>query len=130
MVALLRQFGLGMLIGSGGTAAQYGQALVESRYGREAESEADDHSIEQLKKARISPAATAGLFARLGKERPDMPGLFVYLASHPPSAERSRRFEAAARSMRSTVPALTPAEWNAVRAMCGGRPKARSGLRF
>ncbi len=123
MVALLRQFGIGMLVGSGGTAAEYGQALVESRYSRAAESDADDYSIRQLSKARISPAATATLFARLSKEEPDMPGLFVYLASHPPSDERQRRFAAAAKAMPMPVPALTPAEWDSVRAMCSGRKK-------
>ena len=97
--------------------------LVESRYGRAAESEADDYSIEHLRKARISPATTAKLFARLGKDEPDMPGVFVYLASHPPSAERQRRFETAARGMAAPRPALTPPEWAAVKGMCGGRKK-------
>ncbi len=121
MVALLRRFGIGLLVGSGGTAAEYGQALVESRYSRGAESEADDYSIAHLKKAGISPAATAKLFARLGKEEPNMPGVFAYLASHPPSKERQRRFTEAARGMSATKPAWTPSEWAAIRAMCAGR---------
>ena len=121
MVGLLRRFGLGLLIGTGGTAADYGQALVQSRYDRAAESEADQYSIERLKAARISPTATAEFFARLSKEEAGMPDVLGYLASHPPSIERRQRFAAAAKGMTATVPALTVAEWSAVRAMCARR---------
>lgn len=118
MVALLRRFGIGLLLGSGGSAAEYGQALIESRYSRSAEREADDYSVEHLKKAGISPAATAKLFARLGKQEAELPGVFVYMASHPPSIERRQRFEAAAKTMPTSRPSLDAAQWAAVRAMC------------
>jgi beta-barrel assembly-enhancing protease len=130
VVALLRRFGIGLLIGSGGTAAEYGQALIESRYGRAAEREADDYSIEQLKKARISPAATAELFGRLSKDEPGMPGVFIYLASHPPSKERQRRFTEATKAMPAPVPALAPAEWQAIRAMCTGKTRSKRDFSF
>jgi Zn-dependent protease with chaperone function len=117
MVALLRRFGLGLLTGSGGKAAEYGQALLESRYSRAAESEADDYAITHLTRAGISPAATARLFARLGRGEA-APVLLAYLASHPPSAERERRFAAAAKRMERARPSLSPAQWAAVRAMC------------
>jgi len=126
MIALLRRFGVGLLIGSGGRAGEYGQALLESRYSREAESEADAYSMAHLRQAGISPQATADFFARLGKDEPNMPGFMVYLASHPPSAERRKRFAAAARGMGMSRPALTMSEWAAVRAMCGG-PMAKAG---
>jgi Zn-dependent protease with chaperone function len=131
LVALLRRFGIGLLIGSGGTAAEYGQALIDSRYSRAAESEADDYSIAHLRSAGISPAATAKLFERLGKEEAGLPGVFAYVASHPPSAERRRRFDAAARNMARASPALDPGGWAAVRAMCGeAKPKKQLSLRF
>jgi len=123
MVALLRRFGIGLLVGSGGKTAEYGQALLESRYSRAAESEADDYSIAQLTAARISPAATAALFARLGREEAGTPGIFVYLASHPPSAERQRRFAAAARRLTRPAPALDAPQWAAVRAICAGHKR-------
>jgi len=126
MIALLRRFGVGLLIGSGGRAGEYGQALLESRYSRKAESEADAYSIAHLRQAGISPQATADFFARLGKGEPNMPGFMVYLASHPPSAERRKRFAEGATTMGATRPALTISEWTAVRAMCGG-PMARAG---
>lgn len=119
LVALLRRFGIGLLIGSGGTAADYGQALIDSRYSRAAESEADDYSIAQLRAAHISPAATAALFKRLGKDEAGLPAVFAYVASHPPSAERRRRFDSATKGMIGTRPALDPGQWAAVRAMCG-----------
>ena len=129
MVALLRRFGIGLLIGSGGSAAEYGQALIESRYSRSAESEADDYSIEHLVKAGISPAATGQLFARLGKQEAGMPGILAYVASHPPSAERQKRFTAAAAKVANPAPSLATEQWAAVRAMCGAK-KARRDFRF
>lgn len=129
LVALLRRFGIGLLIGSGGTAAEYGQALIDSRYSRAAESEADDYAIAQLRAAGISPAATAALFQRLGKDEAGLPGVLAYLASHPPSAERQRRFARAAKAMAGTRPALDPAQWTAVRAMCG-KAKAKGEFPF
>ena len=132
MVALLRRFGLGLLIGSGGSAAEYGQALLDARYSRAAESEADEFSVKQLLQAGISPAATAGFFRRMSKEEVGMGGPLVYLASHPPSDERRRRFEAAAASGRMSFgPALSPAQWAALRSICAGtKPLDDIDLRF
>jgi Zn-dependent protease with chaperone function len=131
MVAMLRRFGLGLLFGTSGNTTQYGQALLESRYSRAAESEADDYSIEHLRAADISPAATASLFARLGREDAKMPGLFAYLASHPASADRQRRFAESARTMQNAQPALTPAQWHAVQAMCASAmPKRKRDFHF
>lgn len=127
MVALLRRFGVGLLVGSGGTTAEYGQALLESRYSRGAESEADDYSVEHLVKAGISPQPTADFFARLGKQEAGMPGFMVYMTSHPPSAERRQRFADAAKTMGASRPALSPADWAAVRAMCKGRKAKKAG---
>jgi Zn-dependent protease with chaperone function len=131
MVALLRRFGIGLLVGSGGSAAEYGQALLESSYSRAAESEADDYSIKHLVKAGISPAPTAQLFQRLGREEAAMPRVFVYMASHPPSAERKKRFDDATKRVLQSHPSLDPAGWAAVRTMCGKtKPKGELGLRF
>lgn len=133
LVALLRRFGIGVLLGTGGSGAEYGQALLESRYSRAAESEADDYSIAHLTAARISPAGTAALFSRLGREEPRTPGIFVYLASHPPSAERQRRFAAAAKRLARPAPSLDAQQWAAVRTICADRkraPKSEFNFRF
>ncbi len=132
MVALLRRFGLGLLIGSGGSAAEYGQALLDARYSRSAESEADEFSVKQLLHAGISPAATAAFFRRMSKEEAGLGGPLVYLASHPPSDERRRRFEAAAADGKAAFrPALSPAQWAALRSICAGtKPLGDIDLRF
>jgi hypothetical protein len=60
-----------------------------------------------------------------------MPKLFVYMASHPPSAERRARFDAAAKRVPHPRPSLDPASWAAVRAMCGKtKAKDQFELRF
>lgn len=126
LTALLRRFGIGLLVGSGGSAADYGQALIESRYSRAAESEADDYSIEHLVRAGISTAPTAAMFGRFGRDEAGMPAVFAYMASHPPSADRKQRFEAAVKRVLHPAPALDPAGWAAVRGMCGAA-KAENG---
>ena len=129
MIALLRRFGLGLLLGSGGQSGQYAQTLIDSRYSREAEGEADSYSIAHLRAAGINPAATAALFDRFAKTE-KAPEIFAYLASHPPSATRRELFKAAGRKMRDAHAALTLAEWQAVRTMCAERPKIDIKSRF
>ena len=70
--------------------AQLGAQLVNSKYGRAAESESDLYGMQYMKKAGYDPAAAVTLqetFVRLseGKQSNFIEGLF---ASHPPSPER------------------------------------------
>lgn len=70
--------------------AQAGAQLVSSKYGRDAESEADLYGMQYMKKAGYDPAAAVTLqetFVRLSADRKSsfIDGLF---ASHPPSQER------------------------------------------
>ncbi len=70
--------------------SQLGMQLATSKYGRDAESEADLYGMKYMKKAGYDPAAAVTLqetFVRLsaGKESNFITGLF---ASHPPSPER------------------------------------------
>lgn len=70
--------------------AQVGAQLVTSKYGRDAESEADLYGMQYMKKAGYDPAAAVTLqetFVRLSADRKSnfIDGLF---ASHPPSPER------------------------------------------
>lgn len=70
--------------------AQVGAQLVNSKYGRDAESESDLYGMQYMKKAGYDPAAAVTLqetFVRLsqGKKSNFIEGLF---ASHPPSPER------------------------------------------
>lgn len=70
--------------------AQFGSQLISSKYGRDAESEADHYGMKYMKLAGYDPAAAVTLqetFVRLsaGERQDFMSGLF---ASHPPSQER------------------------------------------
>ncbi|MGB4812075.1 MAG: M48 family metalloprotease [Methylophilaceae bacterium] len=70
--------------------AQVGAALATSKYGRDAESEADLYGMQYMKKAGYDPTAAVILqetFVRLSADRKSnfIEGLF---ASHPPSPER------------------------------------------
>ena len=70
--------------------SQLGAQLATSKYGRDAESEADLYGMQYMKKAGYDPAAAVTLqetFVRLSKDRKSnfITGLF---ASHPPSQER------------------------------------------
>ncbi|HSG93545.1 MAG TPA: M48 family metalloprotease, partial [Methylotenera sp.] len=70
--------------------AQAGAQLVNSKYGRDAESESDLYGMQYMKKAGYDPAAAVTLqetFVRLsaGRKSNFIEGLF---ASHPPSPER------------------------------------------
>jgi beta-barrel assembly-enhancing protease len=71
-------------------ASQLGAQLTMSKYGRDAESEADLYGMKYMKKANYDPTAAVTLqetFVRLsqGKKSNFIEGLF---ASHPPSPER------------------------------------------
>ncbi|RVT92717.1 M48 family metallopeptidase [Sphingomonas crocodyli] len=132
MVALVRRFGLGLLIGTTGGSSDYAQALLEARYSRSAEAEADDYARWAMRAAHISPLATAGFFARAAKERRSEPGVFAYFASHPAPDDRQRAFAEAAARKAKVRPALNPAAWAAVRSICAGhkRPTITQRLRF
>ncbi len=70
--------------------SQLGAQLATSKYGRDAESEADLYGMQYMKKAGYDPTAAVTLqetFVRLSKDRKSdfITGLF---ASHPPSQER------------------------------------------
>lgn len=70
--------------------AQVGAQLVNSKYGRDAESESDLYGMQYMKKAGYDPAAAVTLqetFVRLSADRKSsfVDGLF---ASHPPSQAR------------------------------------------
>ncbi len=76
----------GMVVG----ASQVGAALITTKYGRDAEREADLYGTRWMKKAGYDPMAAVTLqetFVRLSNDRRSdwLGGLF---ASHPPSAER------------------------------------------
>ena len=120
MTALLRDFGIGLLIG-GADGGRVARALLASRYSRAAERAADTHAIAALARADISPADTAAFFDRLAKQEGGMGRMasaFAYLSTHPLSAERRAGFIASTRGAPPYRPALDAAGWQALRHIC------------
>lgn len=134
MQGLLRQLGLSVVLGGAdGMAGGTLNNLLSMSYSREAESEADQYSIEAMKKAEISPLPTAGFFRRLSRMdgsagREDGSGITGYMSSHPLSSERKRAFEASAIKGKNYQPILNQAEWKALTEMCAKDEDVEDGF--
>lgn len=126
MQALLRQAGLSVILGGmSGDAGGYFNALLSATYSRDAERAADQHSIEVMKRADISPAATAQFFARLGAMEKKLGQASIalnYLSSHPLSGDRERLFAGSAAKGHSYHAALTRDQWDALVDICHSDP--------
>ncbi len=92
------------------------QALIGASYTREAETEADSRMYETMRRAGYATGPAAEFFARLEKKEGDSGGALSLFQTHPASADRAQR-------LREAVPrgadALTPAEWSALKTICG-----------
>jgi len=128
MAGLIRQFGLGLVLGGSNKGVQYAQALLDARYSRSAESQADSYAIRALTANHISTRPTADFFARMSKGEATgnktIDTAFSWLSSHPVSAERRSRFSRADARIANPRPSMSAADWTAVKAMCG-TPKSR-----
>ncbi len=71
-------------------------ALLQAKYSRSFETEADDYAFRLLKQKGISSNAFADLMERLAKQGGGAGGNFSFLSSHPLTAERIARARAAA----------------------------------
>jgi Zn-dependent protease with chaperone function len=114
--------------GSSGTLGNFGTQMLELNYTRAAEREADEHGLRILREAKISPLPLAEFFDRLAKElgEPSETSTASELFStHPPSPERAELAKAAATY--ETTPAMTPADWTALKAICAQQPAVEGG---
>jgi len=124
---IIRSLGLTALIellasGQSGTLTNTGALLLELRYSREAEHQADAHALRILKNANISPRPFSGFFKRLLKGgssdgKSDASVNMGIFSTHPPTPERAQM--AADAATYPGKPALTDAEWKALKAICG-----------
>jgi len=132
--AMIRHFGIGVFVTAlGGTTGASAETLLAARHSRGAEAEADDRAIATLARAGISPAGTAGFFQRMAKVEAKLGNVAVplsYVSSHPLSAERQRKFRAAAAKGHAYRPALSAEEWKALRGICFNVPKGREKPSF
>ena len=95
--------------------------LLLLKYGRGAETEADEIALRLLKEAKISAAPFAGFFDKIAKEEEKagvkgarLPDVF---SSHPPPPERAKR--AKAQPDYPATPALESGDWEALKKICG-----------
>lgn len=120
--ALLRQLGLSVLLGGmEGHVGGYTNALLATAYSRGAEARADDFSMDLLRTAQVSPAATADFFRRMGKEAGSTERIFAYVATHPVSSDRARAFAASGTKGAAYRPALDDPQWAALKDICKGQ---------
>ena len=119
---MIRSLGLTALIellasGQSGTLTNAGSLLLQLRYSREAEHEADAHALEILKNANISPRPFSGFFNRLLKRDGSSAGDFGIFNTHPPTPERAKM--AADAATYPGKPSLSVVEWKALKSICG-----------
>lgn len=123
--ALIRQMGVSLLARAlGGDTGGIVDLALLLRQSRAAEAEADADAIAMLRSAGINPAALAGFFDRQDREAKQDKGIAKQLleqigeygATHPGNAERANRLRAAA--LTGAAPALTVAQWTALRMTC------------
>ena len=97
----------------GAVVAFAGEYLMSASYTREAEAAADLFAHRMLERAGISSAGMAAFFDRIDGMDGDLPG---YLSTHPASGGRA---EAARAADGGGTPALSDADWQALRGICG-----------
>jgi Zn-dependent protease with chaperone function len=117
--AIMRQLGIGtaVTLAGGGSLAGAGGDLLALRYTRGAEAEADDDAIAMIDRAGIDPRPTGKLFRDFAK----LDQLRVggsWLASHPASEDRAKRFDASWRRDRDYRPAMPAKDFAALKAAC------------
>lgn len=118
--AIVRDVGMrglfGLILGDS-TAVTVGQTLLTLSFSREAEAAADLAAADLLRKSNITADGLPAFLQRLGAREGDAADALAYLSTHPSSASRIRALAGAAAPGGS--PAMTEAEWQALRAVCG-----------
>lgn len=122
MQAVWRSLGIGLLldavVGGGSGAGQQAVILAgqatDLRYGRDAESEADQRGQSLLHALGLSSKGMAPFFARLDRSE-GVDEAAEFMATHPDSR---RRADAARSRERTGAAAFTETEWAAVKAAC------------
>jgi predicted Zn-dependent protease len=115
---LLIGFILGDMTGLS-VAGGIGAALVDSRFSREAEREADRFAADVARRMNFQAAGLVDLLERVSGDN-DMSKALALLSTHPLTSERRANLEALAVVNASASPAFTPEEWAAIKSMCGG----------
>jgi len=114
---LLIGFILGDMTGMS-VAGGLGAALIDTRFSRDAEREADRFSSDAAKRMGFDARALMTLLERVNKDD-GMSRAFALLSTHPLTAERKAELERLAAPDPNATPPFTPEEWQAIKSMCG-----------
>ncbi|GHA30119.1 metalloendopeptidase [Devosia pacifica] len=124
MEQLISTAGTGALIGfilgdltGASVAAGIGSAMIDTRFSREAEREADRFSAAAAGRLGYNPAAFADLLDRVSQED-GYGSAFALLSTHPLTTERRETLQALAEEENEATAPFTKSEWRAIRAMC------------
>lgn len=123
MTALLRQFGLSILLsGANSGMGDTVFGLASMGYSRDAEREADEYARERMAESDISPLGAADFFERIGGDADgEQNAVIGWVSSHPDPRERAAAYRAAAEG-KSFTPVLTDDEFAALKSMCEEDP--------
>lgn len=102
-------------------AGGVGAALIDSRFSREAERQADFFAADVARRMAFQPAGLANLLERVAADD-QMSQALALLSTHPLTAERRKALEALTVTDASLQPAFTAQEWQAIKTMCGPAP--------
>ena len=118
---VIREIGLAatldLLVGGSGLSGQAAGLLVRATYSRDAEEEADDTAADLLAAAGITTQGLATVFDRFAMELGGLPKSLQFFSTHPLSEDRAARIKR--RGGAGGGPAMSDADWRAIKAMCG-----------
>lgn len=114
---LLVGFVLGDMTGLS-IAGGIGAALIDTRFSRDAERDADRFAADAARRLGFDPAALANLLERVAADD-EMSAALALLSTHPLTADRRAALEAMAREPDAGRQVFSTAEWRAIKAMCG-----------
>jgi Zn-dependent protease with chaperone function len=117
---LLVGFILGDLTGLS-VAGAVGASLVDNRFSRQSEAQADDFAGKTAQRLGFSPAGLVDLLDRVAKDDAFSKALALF-QNHPLTDDRRAALEALDSKDPTTRPAFSAAEWAAIRDMCKPAP--------
>ena len=133
MEQLISSAGTGALIGfilgdmTGiSLAAGLGSTIIDARFSREAERQADVFAAQVAQRLDFDPTGLADLLDRVGRDD-DVARALALLSTHPLTDDRKTALgDLSAQRPAGLEPPFSPAEWRAIKAMCGGSVDRRS----
>jgi Zn-dependent protease with chaperone function len=117
---LLVGFVLGDLTGLS-VAGAVGASLIDTRFSRQSEAQADDFAAKTAQRLGYSPAGLVDLLDRVAKDDVFSKALALF-SNHPLTDERRAALEALDTHDPGVRPAFADEEWEAIRNMCPPPP--------